>query len=141
MSNEHTTEEAKNQPEEAGAIGERFLEERFLKDLVQTLRASNAEVVNNVCSVEPMRAFAGYPFRPPTTHMLVIIDKHGKMHSTVTTLVDAEQQASAEHEAEQSFNAYLAQIDQSREQAKAAQSEIDQLRTETRQLIAHLFAA
>jgi hypothetical protein len=42
---------------------------------------------------------------------------------------------------EKSFTQYLAQIDQSRERAQNVQPEIDQLRTETRQLIAQLFAA
>jgi len=49
--------------------------------------------------------------------------------------------ADSEEEGEQTIVTYLTQIDQSREQAQAAQVEIDQLRTETRDLISKLLAA
>jgi hypothetical protein len=49
--------------------------------------------------------------------------------------------ADSEEQGEQAIGAYLMQIDQSREQAQATQAEIDQLRTETRDLISKLLAA
>ena len=63
------------------------------------------------------------------------------MYTTVADLVASKHQAGIDEETGQQFSEYLTQIDQSREQARAAQVEIDQLRTETRQLIARLFAA
>jgi hypothetical protein len=47
----------------------------------------------------------------------------------------------AEEESEQTINECLTQIDQSREQAQSVQTEINQLRTETRELISKLLAA
>ncbi len=76
-----------------------------------------------------------------------------KRHTVISEIADSEEAekqfifslfgetVKGEEEEEQSISMYLTQIDQSREQAQAAQTEIDQLRTETRDLISKLLAA
>jgi hypothetical protein len=135
MSNEQPAEETKGQPEEVEAI-----RERIVKDLIQTLSSSRADVLSGV-SGEPLRLFRAAARPTSEFHSLVFIDEHGQMHGTVTTIVAPEHHARVEEEAGQSFSEYLTQIDQSRERTQATQSEIDQLRIETKELIARLFAA
>ncbi|HEX8635995.1 MAG TPA: hypothetical protein VF703_17745 [Pyrinomonadaceae bacterium] len=125
MSSEQPHEEPKSQPQETESVSER---------LVRDFRTGSAEDRSIVFAVEPQGTLG-----ERSSH--IYIDKQGKVHITLGAVLDSKQQISEEEEAERSVNELLAQIDLSRERAQAAQTEIDQLRTETRQLIAHLFAA
>ncbi|HEX9919482.1 MAG TPA: hypothetical protein VGA87_09960 [Pyrinomonadaceae bacterium] len=134
MSNEQPTEDVKGLPNEVKAITD-----SALKDLLQLLASSQVEFSKSTRSDALVRFEKAT--RPPEFHSIVLVDREGNMYTTVADLVASKHQAGIDEETGQQFSEYLTQIDQSREQARAAQVEIDQLRTETRQLIARLFAA
>lgn len=129
MSSEQPHEEPTSQPRETESGSE-----KLLRDFVKGFRARSAEDRSIVFAVEPQGTLG-----ERSSH--IYIDERGKVHITLAAVLDSEQQISEEEEAERSFSELLAQIDQSRERAQATQIEIDQLRTETRQLISQLFAA
>jgi hypothetical protein len=142
MSHEQPTEETKMQEEEASPVNsiiETFLRAKGLPSGVNLRR--RMEALRYACAAEPLREFGERADKPPIVQTIFFIDGQGGYDNNLAVFVTSERQASADEEVDQPFDEYLAQIDQSRQQALAKQGEIDQLRIETRQLIAQLFVA